>query len=209
MRLAILSDIHEDYESLLKIVAEAGARGYDKLICLGDISGFSPGYYRYEKSRNAPACLALLREKCDLIIAGNHDIHAAGRDPSLPAELTEQECWSHEEDLDPGYSEEELQFLKNLPFYEILPSPAGNIFFSHYLLPNINGFANGFYFKPGQYREHFDFMLQKNCRLGFSGHAHPAGISLAHPGGSRHYKKRNITISRFPALIGIPPATRN
>ena len=62
MRLAILSDIHEDYENLLTIVGKAEARGFDKLICLGDVSGFSQPYYQYGKSRNASACLALLRE---------------------------------------------------------------------------------------------------------------------------------------------------
>jgi len=60
VRLAILSDIHEDYENLLNIVEKAEARGFDKLICLGDISGFSLPYYKYGKSRNASACLALL-----------------------------------------------------------------------------------------------------------------------------------------------------
>ena len=116
MRLAILSDIHEDYESLLKIVGKAEARGFDKLICLGDISGFSLPYYKYGDSRNAPACLALLREKCDTIIAGNHDISAAGIDPELPDILKGQETWQHELDLDPGYSEEDISFLATLPY---------------------------------------------------------------------------------------------
>ena len=133
MRLAILSDIHEDYESLLKIVGLAEARGFDKLICLGDISGFSLPYYKYGKSRNASACLKLLREKCEIIIAGNHDIHAAGIEPELQEAIKDLETWQHDLDLDPGYSEEDISFLATLPFYEILNTPTGNILFSHYI----------------------------------------------------------------------------
>ena len=144
MRLAILSDIHEDYENLFKIVRKAESRGFDKLICLGDISGFSLPYYKYGKSRNASACLALLREKCDIIIAGNHDIHAAGTDPEIPSILKGMETWEHEKDLDPGYSKEDISFLATLPFYETLSTPGGNLLFSHYAYPNLSGLVKGF-----------------------------------------------------------------
>ena len=61
MRLAVISDIHEDYLSLQKILQKAEAKGYDKLICLGDISGFSQPFYKYKKSRDASSCLQLVR----------------------------------------------------------------------------------------------------------------------------------------------------
>jgi predicted phosphodiesterase len=209
VRLAILSDIHEDYENLIEIVKKAETRGFDKFICLGDISGFSQPYYRYGRSRNASACLALLREKCDIIIAGNHDLHAAGVDPELPDDLKDQNTWQHESDLDPGYSEEEISFLATLPSYEILPSPSGNILFSHYVYPNLSGFVEGFYNRKKEFREHFSFMLERECSLCFTGHAHPVGFYRVHPGGFRHYRRRGIKITYLPALIGIPPATRN
>ncbi|MEN8201698.1 MAG: metallophosphoesterase family protein [Bacteroidota bacterium] len=209
MRLAILSDIHEDYENLLKIIGKAEARGFDKLICLGDISGYSLPYYNYGKSRNAPACLALLREKCDIIIAGNHDIYAAGLDPELPDILKGQEHWQHELDLDPGYSEEDISFLATLPSHDILPSPSGNILFSHYVYPNLSGFVKGFYYEEKEFMEHFAFMRERECSLCFTGHAHPGGFYRVHPGGFNHYRNRGKKISTFPALIGIPPATRN
>jgi predicted phosphodiesterase len=209
VRLAILSDIHEDYESLLKIVEKAKARGFDKLICLGDISGFSLPYYTYEKSRNASACLALLREKCDIIIPGNHDLHAAGKNPELPEELKGQETWPHQQDLDPGYSEADISFLATLPFYEILPTPAGNILFSHYVYPNLSGFVKGFYYEAKEFQEHFAFMLEHKCSLCFTGHAHPRGFYKVRPKGFKQYRYRGIKITSFPAVIGIPAATRH
>ncbi|MEA1875563.1 MAG: metallophosphoesterase family protein [Bacteroidota bacterium] len=209
MHLAILSDIHEDYENLLRIVAKAEARGFDKLICLGDISGYSLPYYKYGESRNAPACLALLREKCDIIIVGNHDLHAAGIDPELPDILKGQDTWQHELDLDPGYSEEDISFLATLPFYEILTTPTGNILFSHYVYPNLTGFVVGLHSREEEFQAHFAFMQEHNCSLSFTGHAHPRGFYKVHPRGFKHYHNRGIKITTFPALIGIPPATRN
>ena len=209
MRLAILSDIHEDYESLLKIVASAEAMGFDRLICLGDISGFSLPYYKYEDSRNAPACLALLREKCDIIIPGNHDVYAADRDPELPDSLKDKECWPHEEDLDTGYNEDEISFLASLPFYEVLSTPAGNILFTHYVYPNLSGFVKGFYSEEQEFREHFSYMRELECKLCFTGHAHPGGFYWVHPRGLEQFRDRSIKINSFPSLIGIPSVTRN
>ena len=209
MRLAILSDIHEDHESLLKIVGKAEARGFDKLICLGDISGFSLPYYTYGESRNATACLALLRQKCDIIIAGNHDLHAAGIDPELPDILKGQETWPHAKDLDPGYSEEDISFLSTLPLYEILTTPAGKILFSHYAYPNLSGFAKGFYYKEKEFQAHFTFMQEHNCSLSFTGHAHPRGFSKVHPNGFKIYRYLGRKISSFPAIVGIPSVTRH
>ena len=183
--------------------------GYDRLICLGDISGFSLPYYGYGESRNAPACLALLREKCQILLAGNHDIHAAGRDPELPERMKGQEAWPHQKDLDPGYGEDDIRFLASPPLYETLSTPAGKILFSHYIYPNLSGFVQGFYHKAKEFREHFSFMHAQGCSLGFSGHAHPQGFYRVNSGGFRLYRKRKLKISSFPAVIGIPPATRH
>lgn len=209
MRLAIVTDIHEDYESLLKVVGKAEASGYDKFICLGDISGFSLPYYTYEESRNASACLTLLREKCDIIIPGNHDLFAAGKDPEIPDELKGQETWEHEKDMDPGYSEEEISFLASLPFYKSLSTPAGNILFTHYAYPNLSGYVKGFYTWEQEFKGHFAFMKEHNCTLCFTGHAHPPGFYKVRPGGFRHYRRRSIKISSSPVVIGVPPATRH
>ncbi|MDX2431075.1 MAG: metallophosphoesterase family protein [Bacteroides sp.] len=208
MRLAILSDIHEDYENLLQIVEKAEARGFDKLICLGDISGFSLPYYTYGESRNASACLTLLREKCDIIIPGNHDLHAAGTDVELPDNLKGKETWPHEQDMDPGYNEEEISFLASLPLYEILTTPTYNILFSHYVYPNLSGIVKGFYYSEKEFHEHFAFMQERECSLCFTGHAHPRGFYRVNPRGFKQYPYLGIKITRFPTVIGIPHITR-
>ncbi len=70
MRIAILADIHSNLEALeavLRDVAEKG--GADEYWCLGDIVGYGP---------DPRACLALVREKCCHVVAGNHDLAAVG-----------------------------------------------------------------------------------------------------------------------------------
>lgn len=209
MRLAIISDIHEDIDSLRRILQKAESKGYDQLVCLGDISGYSLPYYKYDNSRNAVACLALLREKCNIVIAGNHDLHAAGRNPDLPEEIKDHETWQHEDDRNPGYSKEDIRYLLSLPTYEVLHTPDFNILFSHYAYPNLSGFVKGFYTRKKEFEPHFSFMQEHGCSLGFTGHAHPRGFYKVQAHGFRQYGYRRIPLSSLPAIIGISPVTRN
>lgn len=209
MRLAIISDIHEDIDSLRKILKKAEKKGYDQLVCLGDITGYSLPYYKYDNSRNASACLSLLREKCEIVIAGNHDLHAAGRSPDLPEEIKEHETWQHEQDQNPGYSEEDIRYLASLPTFEVLHTPDYNILFSHYAYPNLSGFVKGFYLREKEFEPHFSFMQEHQCSLGFTGHAHPRGFYKVQTHGFKHYRYRGIHLSSLPAIIGISPVTRN
>lgn len=209
MRLAIISDIHEDIDSLRNILQKAERMGYDQLVCLGDISGYSLPYYNYENSRNAVACLALLREKCSIIIAGNHDLHAAGRKPDLPEEIKDHETWQHEHDRNPGYGKEDISYLLSLPAYEVLHTADFNILFSHYVYPNLSGFVKGFYSRGKEFEPHFSFMQEHGCSLGFTGHAHPSGFYKVQSHRFKQYNYRGIQLSSPPAIIGISPVTRN
>jgi predicted phosphodiesterase len=208
LRLAILSDIHEDLLRLQKVVKKIEKKGFDLCICLGDISGFSKAYYRYDKVRNASACLEILRKKCEIIIPGNHDLHAAGRIPELP-EDADYEYWPHEEDLDPGYSEEEKAFLSGLPEYKILPNHQNGILLSHYASPNISGLIKGFYSSGKEFKSHFQLMQENSCTLGFTGHTHVRGFYKATSAQLRHYGYRSHILKDFPVIIGIPPVSRN
>ena len=208
MRIAILSDIHEDLNSLQRVLKKIKQKGCDLSICLGDISGFSKAFYRYRKTRNASACLELIRKSCEIIVPGNHDLHAAGRIPERPAGAGYEYCL-HEEDLDPGYGEEELAFLASLPEYAILPTPAYNILLSHYIEPNLSGFIKGFYSRGEELGSHFHLMQELNCKLGFTGHAHARGFFTSSPQRFRHYGYRRLHLKDFPVIIGIPPVIRH
>ena len=69
MRVGLLSDVHGNLPAL-EAVLEACSIRTDALWCLGDTVG-------YGASPNE--CAALVRERCELVLAGNHDLAATGR----------------------------------------------------------------------------------------------------------------------------------
>lgn len=207
MRLAIFSDIHEDLNSLKRVLNKIDQKGCDMRICLGDISGYNESFNRYAKTRNASACLELIRSKCDIIVPGNHDLHAAGRLQDHK-DKAHKEFWSYEEDLNPGYDDEEISFLAGLPEHTVLPASGYKILLSHYIEPNLTGLKKEFYSHGSEFGIHFQLMQKLQCKLGFAGHAHIRGFYTAAPERFRHYPVRRILRIEFPSVIGIPPVTR-
>jgi diadenosine tetraphosphatase ApaH/serine/threonine PP2A family protein phosphatase len=69
MRIGLLSDVHGNLPAL-EAVLEACSIRCDGLWCLGDTVG-------YGASPNE--CVALIRDRCELVLAGNHDLAATGR----------------------------------------------------------------------------------------------------------------------------------
>lgn len=224
MRIAIVSDVHEDVVSLKKVLRRIDRCGYDRLVCLGDISGFSLPFYKYGKTRDASACLSLLRGRGALIVPGNHDYSAAQRVPvcvgshRLPknwyqmtfeqqVELTEGKIWLHKDDLEPGYSDEEIAYLRSLPEFEVMDVGEYRVLFSHYAYPNLAGFEKGFYAWEADFKEHFKFMDENNCGVSFTGHAHSRGFYLVRPQSFRHYSYRSVYLKDEPLCVGIPPVT--
>lgn len=67
MKVAIIADIHGNYPALQSVIADIKQQeNIDKIICLGDIIGVC-GFPN--------ECLTLVREECDIIIIGNHDMY--------------------------------------------------------------------------------------------------------------------------------------
>ena len=225
MRIAIITDIHEDFPSLQHVCSKAGREGYDLMVCLGDICGYSPAYYRYASQRDARACLDLVREKCRIVIPGNHDMHAAGRIPvhsavfPLPYDwyqlshlerekLSRKELWLHHDDEETGWDAEARAYIRHLPEYEVLDTPAGSILFSHYAYPNLSGFSRDFYTWEKEFSNHLDLMDRQNCRYGFTGHAHTRGFYSCTRNRFRHHIRRRKRLNGQSMVLGIPPVPR-
>ena len=69
MRLAILSDIHANLPALEAVLADIEARSPDATWCLGDVVGYGA---------QPNECTTLVRERCAVAIAGNHDLGVLG-----------------------------------------------------------------------------------------------------------------------------------
>jgi predicted phosphodiesterase len=66
----ILADVHGNREALTAALAALEHRGIDRLLCLGDLVGYNA---------DPDECVAMLRERRALSIAGNHDLIGLGR----------------------------------------------------------------------------------------------------------------------------------
>jgi diadenosine tetraphosphatase ApaH/serine/threonine PP2A family protein phosphatase len=107
MRYAIFTDIHANLEALETVLAKidelSQEKPIEKIWFLGDLVGYGP---------NPNECIEKLRERTDVIIAGNHDWAAVGKldldDFSAAARISAE--WTAKE-LTPEHRE----FLRNLP----------------------------------------------------------------------------------------------
>ncbi|NBC84216.1 MAG: hypothetical protein GVY19_12685 [Bacteroidetes bacterium] len=225
MKLALITDIHEDYENLKEAIRKIEKLKPDSIICLGDISGFSAPYYAYRSTRDAHQCLKLVRSVCEQVILGNHDIHAAQILPKntdffdYPEnwyqldyherhELGSKTLWMHEEnDLDPLYRKSDINFLRTLPEYVTRKTKTENILLMHYVYPNISGLKTEFYTYADEFKRHFKFMESLNCKISFCGHAHTQGFFVASPKSLKAYMFKEVVLPDKPVCVGIPPVT--
>jgi putative phosphoesterase len=69
MRIALISDIHGNLQALCRVLEMARRERVETVACLGDIVGYGP--YPNE-------CTDLVREKCTIVVQGNHDAGAVG-----------------------------------------------------------------------------------------------------------------------------------
>ena len=69
MRIALLSDVHGNLPAFEAVLADVDAGGADEIWCLGDLVGYGA---------EPDGCVELARERCDLCLAGNHDLVVTG-----------------------------------------------------------------------------------------------------------------------------------
>jgi predicted phosphodiesterase len=65
VRYAIVSDVHGNLESLQQALSLIAPE--DRVVCLGDVVGYGP---------NPNECVALLSQRCEHAVLGNHDLAA-------------------------------------------------------------------------------------------------------------------------------------
>jgi predicted phosphodiesterase len=69
MRIALLSDVHGNLPALRAVLDDVDESSVDEIWCLGDLVGYGA---------EPDGCVALARERCDLVLAGNHDLVVTG-----------------------------------------------------------------------------------------------------------------------------------
>lgn len=149
--IALLADVHSNLEALTAVLADIERLNIANIGFLGDAVGYGP---------DPSACLARLKETCDFMVCGNHDLAVAtgkGVD-ELSLDARKAAIWTASQ-----LSVEEKYFLETLPAVE---------HFSEY------SFSHGSPLLP----ESFDYVLSvaqckkifsnNQSRLLFIGHSH-------------------------------------
>jgi predicted phosphodiesterase len=70
VRVAVFSDVHGNLHALETVLEAIAADAPDELWCLGDLVGYGPRPNR---------CCALVAERADVCLIGNHDLGVLGR----------------------------------------------------------------------------------------------------------------------------------
>ena len=108
MKFAIISDIHANFDALQAVLADIEEQGAGRIVCLGDVVGYGS---------QPRECVAALRERSVLTIAGNHDYAAIGKTNInyFNAYAKEATLWTRK-----ICSEDDKEWLKGLSLVEYL-----------------------------------------------------------------------------------------
>ena len=69
MHYAVISDVHSNLEALDAVLQDIKKRKIEKVFFLGDAVGYGP---------NPNECVEILKENCEVLLAGNHDWASLG-----------------------------------------------------------------------------------------------------------------------------------
>lgn len=224
MKYAIITDIHEDIESLKKVLFKIEKLKVDKIFCLGDIVGVSLPYHKaFLKSRSANACIDLIRENCDCVVVGNHDLHHVLKIPNnsnfkypknwydLPINervlVSENKVHLYQNELVSEINNTNINYLLDLKEEKIVD----NILLSHFLYPNLTGSEEIDEPELDLIREHFKYMINNNVQISFVGHLHIKQIRIISTkdiinldlNKKHHLEKDDVFIILCPQIVRV------
>ena len=175
--LAVISDIHSNFDALSAVLKDIADRAVEQVICLGDVIGYGP----------QPAeCLDAVMAGCQICLMGNHD-YAVLYEPSNFNIGAEAACyWTRQQleaEPDAAKREKRWDFLGSMLVKHVIESPEprrGQMIFVHgsprrpvneYIFPD------DVYTNPGKIHGLFE-RIGKLC---FVGHTHVPGVFFDTP----------------------------
>jgi len=226
MKLSVISDIHSDLVSLQETLREIDKQKCDKILCLGDIVGYGLHFEGSLDGRNADACVRMVKNHCDYIVCGNHDLHAIMKLPSYHDELgmpenwyeldleekqrvSKSQLWLYEDEIEDPVSESSCDFLNKLPEYIVIETRDFNILATHFIEPDITGTSKASPSGRKDFSGHLKLLRKKKCLAGFAGHAHLEGFArISRKDYLMNYYRKSHLLKTRQIIVG-PPVTRN
>ncbi|MFH1173854.1 MAG: metallophosphoesterase [archaeon] len=194
MKIGIVSDIHEDVNSLKKAFKVLHKEKCSHLVCLGDFTGYCVPYYGFLRSRNAHKVISLLRKTNAVTLVGNHDLFSIRKLPVHKAGFPYPKSWYsldyrtrkkqskgkiflyENNELSALLTKDDKKFIRQLPEYIVKKYGDLKLLFSHYAFPDVTGSTTREPKKPKDVQKHFSFMKKQGCTIGISGHDHKEGM---------------------------------
>jgi diadenosine tetraphosphatase ApaH/serine/threonine PP2A family protein phosphatase len=102
LRVAVLSDVHSNRPALETVLGSIEEAAVDELWCLGDMVGYGA---------DPDGCTALIRDRCDVCLVGNHDLAVLGE---LDVSTFSDSAAAAVEWTRANASEETIEFLRGL-----------------------------------------------------------------------------------------------
>lgn len=102
-RIAIISDIHGNYQALKAVINDIEQKNINYIICLGDIIG---------KGVNSRKCIDLIKEKCNIVLRGNVDDRFSSNSEEFKDNQNEYNRIKYYQQF---LTNEDIMYLKNLP----------------------------------------------------------------------------------------------
>jgi len=226
MKLSVISDIHSDLISLQEVLRETEKQKCDKILCLGDIVGFSPHFEGNLDGRDADACVRMVKNHCDYAVCGNHDLYAIKKLPSYHAQLampenwyeldmqdrekiSKSKLWLYEDEIEDPLSESSFEYLNQLPEQIIIRAGDLNILAAHFIEPDITGTSRRSPAGRKDFFLHLKLLKKMNCMVGLAGHAHLEGFArISRRSYLMNYYRKSQLLNKRQVIIG-PPVTRN
>jgi len=226
MKLSVISDIHSDLISLKEALREIDKRKCDKILCLGDIVGFSHHFEGSLEGRDADACVRMVKNHCDYVVCGNHDLHAIKKLPSYHAELgmpgnwyeldleeraaiSKSQLWLYEDEIEDPVSESSFEYLYELPEEIVIMAGDFNILATHFIEPDITGTSKRSPTGRKDFYQHLKLLKKLKCMAGLVGHAHLEGFArISGRNYLMNYYRKSQLLKKRQIVVG-PPITRN
>lgn len=151
MKYAIFGDIHSNLEALEAVFEDVEEQEVDRLFCLGDLVGYGA---------NPIEVLERVRERAEVIVAGNHDHAMAGILPLSHFNEFAREAaeWTVSE-----INQEHIRFLGRLPLIEEIDDLS--VVHATFVSP----YEFNYIMNDQQAAENFE---ELDTSLGFVGHSH-------------------------------------
>jgi diadenosine tetraphosphatase ApaH/serine/threonine PP2A family protein phosphatase len=112
MRIALLSDVHGNLPAFEAVIGDVEDQTVEEVWCLGDLVGYGA---------QPDDCVQLARDRCDLSLAGNHDLVVTGDIPitDFSSSAAAAARWTQETIV-----EETMTYLKSLEPADTSREPA-------------------------------------------------------------------------------------